>query len=130
MGSLEETDRASQVVAVAPRVTLDNIKNAIDHVYFFTGEDAAMAADVYSGDGITPHGDIVDPRDVSTLTVCFVRMKNGFTVIGHSAPASPENFNPELGRKFAYENAIRQLWPMMAFSMLDRRLAVATEAIA
>jgi hypothetical protein len=51
-------------------------------------------------------------------------MKNGFIVIGHSAPASPENFNAELGRKFAYENAIRQLWPLMGFALRERLSAV------
>jgi hypothetical protein len=41
-------------------------------------------------------------------------------VIGKSAPASPENFNAELGKKFAYEDAVRQLWPLMGFALRDR----------
>ena len=48
---------------------------------------------------------------------------HAFTVIGKSAPASPENFNAELGRKFAYEDAVRQLWPLLGFSLRDRLLA-------
>jgi hypothetical protein len=47
-------------------------------------------------------------------------MRNGFTVIGKSAPASAANFNAELGKKLAYEDAIRQLWPLMGFSLRDR----------
>ena len=33
----------------------------------------------------------------SQLTVCCLTLKNGFTVTGESACASPENFNKELG---------------------------------
>lgn len=37
----------------------------------------------------------------SCLTVCCLTMKNGFTVTGESACASPENFNAEIGQKIA-----------------------------
>jgi hypothetical protein len=46
-------------------------------------------------------------------------MRNGFVVIGKSAPLDPANFNDELGRKFSYEDCIRQLWPLYAFSRLE-----------
>lgn len=54
------------------------------------------------------------------LTICLLVLRNGFTVIGKSAPASPENFNVELGQKFAYEDAPRQLWPLMGYALRDR----------
>ena len=50
-------------------------------------------------------------------------MRNGFTIIGKSAPASPANFNAEFGQKLAYEDCIRQLWPLMGFSLRDRLAA-------
>lgn len=50
-------------------------------------------------------------------------MQNGFTVIGKSAPASPENFNAELGRQFAYDDAVRQLWPLMGYALRDKLAA-------
>jgi hypothetical protein len=53
------------------------------------------------------------------LSICILVMKNGFTVIGKSAPASPENFNAEFGKKLAYEDCIRQLWPLMGFALRD-----------
>jgi hypothetical protein len=40
-------------------------------------------------------------------------------VVGTSAPASPENYDPEKGRTFARDNAVRQLWPLMGFSLRD-----------
>lgn len=44
------------------------------------------------------------------LTVCKITLKNGFSFIGHSACASPENYDKELGDKIARDNAYRQIW--------------------
>jgi hypothetical protein len=60
------------------------------------------------------------PKELETLSICLLVMKNGFTVIGKAAPASPENFNRELGRTYAYEDAVRQLWPLMGFALRDK----------
>lgn len=38
-------------------------------------------------------------------TICCLTLKNGFEVIGTSACVDPENFNEELGKKYAYEVA-------------------------
>lgn len=41
----------------------------------------------------------------TTLTICALKLKNGFVVTGESAAASPENFNAEIGKKIARQNA-------------------------
>jgi hypothetical protein len=46
-------------------------------------------------------------------------LRSGFVVIGTSAPMSPANFDREKGAIFAYEDAIRQLWPLFAFAQLQ-----------
>ena len=51
------------------------------------------------------------------LTFCVLILKNGFTVTGESACASPENFDAELGRKIARGNAISRLWPLMGYTL-------------
>jgi hypothetical protein len=51
------------------------------------------------------------------LTFCTIVLKNGFTVTGESACASPENFNAELGQKIARQNAIDKIWPMMGYAL-------------
>ena len=56
----------------------------------------------------------------SCLTVCCLTMKNGFTVIGKSACASPENFNAEIGQKLARENARNKIWPLLGFRLRDQ----------
>lgn len=114
MDSLQASDAAAAAVAVAPRVTLANIEGAIASSHYFTGRQAVILTG--------PPGQPV-PNELGTLTICLLVMKNGFTVIGKSAPASPENFNADLGRKFAYDDAVRQLWPLMGFALRDKLAA-------
>ena len=51
----------------------------------------------------------------STHTICVLTLYNGFRVTGESACASLENFNDEIGRRFAKENAVSHLWPFAGF---------------
>ena len=56
------------------------------------------------------------------LTVCCMTLKNGFTVTGESACASPENFNKEIGEKIAYDNARNKIWALEGY-LLKQRLS-------
>jgi len=51
----------------------------------------------------------------SQLTVCVLTLQNGFTVVGESACASPENFNAELGRKIARDHAKNKIWALEGY---------------
>jgi hypothetical protein len=55
----------------------------------------------------------------SCLTVCALTLRNGFTVTGESACASPENFNAEIGQKIARANAREKIWPLLGFRLRD-----------
>jgi len=71
---------------------------------------------------IRPHVHAVDSGTASKLknvTLCVVVMKNGFTVIGKSACVDYDEFNIELGRKFAWEDAKRQIVDHLAFVYMD-----------
>lgn len=59
----------------------------------------------------------------SCLTVCCLTLRNGFTVTGESACASPENFNAEIGQKIARQNAREKLWPLLGFRLRDQLAA-------
>jgi hypothetical protein len=107
--SLQQTETECAANAKAPRVALADIESAIAARYDFTADKAVGDAPV------------VPP--LTLLSICILVMQNGFTVIGKSAPASPENFNAELGAKLAYEDAVRQLWPLMGFALRDRLAA-------
>lgn len=118
MSSLQESDREAAVHAVAPRVTLADIEAAIGGIYYGTAFGTVSAGE--SGGCSDEHS-----GSLSRLTLCVAVMRNGFTVIGKSAPASPENFDAEFGRKLAYEDCIRQLWPLMGFALRDKLAAQA-----
>lgn len=106
--SLQVTDDAAAAVGVAPRVALADIEAAIASRYDFNAFAAVAAM------GMPQHGAL------TVLSICILVMKNGFTIIGKSAPASPENYDPELGKRFAYEDCVRQLWPLMGFELRER----------
>ena len=57
------------------------------------------------------------PQSLHLLTFCVLVLKNGFTVTGESACASPENFNAEIGRKIARQNAVDKVWPLMGYAL-------------
>lgn len=108
--SLQATDSAAEAVAVAPRVRLADIEAAIGGIYY------ATALRALSDEALSPE----HLRPLEHLTICVVVMRNGFVVVGKSAPASPENFNQDLGKRFSYEDAIRQLWPLLGFNLRQK----------
>jgi hypothetical protein len=59
-------------------------------------------------------------RLTGTLTVCVLSLRNGFTVTGESACASPENFNEEVGNKIARENAVQKIWALEGYLLKQR----------
>jgi len=106
--SLQATEKECAANAIAPRVAIADIEAAIASRYVLTAAEM-----------IRPSFD--DYEDcLSILTVCILVMKNGFTVVGKSAPASPENFKAELGAKLAYEDCIRQLWPLLGYCLREK----------
>ena len=54
------------------------------------------------------------------LTVCCLTLTNGFTVIGESACASPENFDKEIGEKIAFEQARNKIWMLEGYLLKQR----------
>lgn len=113
---LKATELECAAGRTAPRVSLDDIIEAIETRYFTTGDRMLV------GSNPELEGSAAFLA-MATLTVCVLKMKNGFMVIGKSAPASPENFDLDLGKKLAFDDAVKQLWPMMGFALRDRLAA-------
>jgi len=95
----------------APRVTPADIEGNIASEHYFTAEQGAFAA--FS----PPSGADIVPPSLSLLTFCVLVLRNGFTVTGESACASPENFDAEIGRKIARANAVEKCWPLMGYAL-------------
>lgn len=56
----------------------------------------------------------------TTVTVCCLKLKNGYTVIGESACVSPDNFDAEIGRKIARDDARRKIWQLEGYLLAQR----------
>ena len=56
----------------------------------------------------------------TTLTVCALTLRNGFIVTGESAAASPENFDKEIGRKIARDNARNKIWALEGYLLREK----------
>lgn len=56
----------------------------------------------------------------TTLTVCCLTLRNGFTVTGESASASPENFDADIGRSIARENARQKIWAFEGYLLREK----------
>lgn len=56
----------------------------------------------------------------TALTVCALTLRNGFHVVGVSASASPENFDEEIGRRIARDNARAKIWALEGYLLKDR----------
>lgn len=114
--SLEESDRLAASVQKTPhRVTLDALTAKIGAEYFFTADQAILGAANIAENPVPP---LVPALKI--LTVCVITTQNGFVVVGKSAPADPGNFNMDVGRKFAREDAMRQLWQLEGYLLREK----------
>lgn len=88
--------------------------------------DDAIAIEHYinppNGSTIVRHAVGIEPYQthLRLLTICVLVLRNGFTVTGESACVSPENFDAELGRKIAKDNARAKIWPLLGYALKDR----------
>ena len=99
----------------AARVTPADIEANIASEHYFTAEDGVGRANK----GQTSNGG-KNPVCLSLLTFCVLVLRNGFTVTGESACASPENFDLEIGRNIARQNAVDKVWPLMGYELRSK----------
>ena len=98
--TLEVSDAsAASVQKTENRVTLDSIKAKVKGTEF------------------------INPESAKHVTLAFVTMNNGFTLVGKSAPADPANFNESKGKEFAYEDALRQAWAHEGYLLCEKLAA-------
>lgn len=66
----------------------------------------------------------------TTLTICVLTLVNGFNVIGESACVDARNFNLDIGRRLARENAVAQIWKLEGYALATKRFDALAEAAA
>ena len=117
---------------VAPRVTPDDLKANIVAEYYFTARQGVDGADLEAVRNAHPGDNVSIPpieeepgiwktqiAPLELLTFCVLVLRNGFTVTGESACASPENFNAEIGQRIARDNAVANVWPLMGYALKE-----------
>lgn len=114
----------------APRITPDDIEANISAEFYFTAHEGIEGAAAKNGGYQAPHcirhDDNVAETHARLLTFCVLVLRNGFTVVGKSACASPENFDAELGRKIARQDAVDDVWTLMGYE-LRSKIAATTQ---
>lgn len=111
----------------APRVTPADIEANIASEHYFTAGEGVIGAFVagefgaHGGDTVAVRRDIASPGvlkpSINLLTFCVLVLRNGLTVTGESFCASHENFDAEIGRKIARQNAVQKIWPLMVYEL-------------
>lgn len=116
MSTVTEAELAAK--AVAPRVTPEDIEAAIVREYYFTADEGIYGHEVLIGDSVStpePYGPL------GRVTICVLVLRNGTKIVGaNEGPVSPENFDAEIGRRYAREEAIDQIWPLLGYELRNR----------
>lgn len=127
----QEIEQKLQVQSLAPRVTPADVEQDVASEHYFTAEQGVYAAAL---DRALEQGSIIHTEDaappagqLARLTFCVLVLRNGYVVTGESACASPENFDPEIGRQIARQNAVNKIWPLLGYQ-LRTKLAAASPA--
>ena len=87
----------------APRITPEHIDDQIRAEFYLNAYDATVACGEPAVD------------DLKVLTLCVLVLKNGFILTGESACASPENYDADIGRKIARDNARNKIWQLEGY---------------
>jgi hypothetical protein len=104
----------SEIIAkgkTAARVTPADLQANISSEFYFTAADGCAGASGHRPDSVRAGAAL------TLLTFCVLVLRNGFTVTGESACASPENFDAGIGRKIARQNAEQKIWPLMGYAL-------------
>ena len=108
----------------APRITPEDIEANIVSEHYFTALQGARQAclDSIADIGGPEPIHVKNPLrpELGLLTFCVLTLRNGFTVTGESACASPENFDAQIGRTIARKNAIEKIWPLMGYELRSK----------
>lgn len=111
MSNEQEIEKEIQAKGkTAPRITPEHIDEQILSAHYVQQSGAIIGADPDLGFPTTKTA-------LDCLTICVLVLKNGFTVVGKSACASPENFDADLGRKIALTDARQQIWALEGYQL-------------
>lgn len=103
----------------APRITVQDLEDAIAYEYYVRGSQATDRTTVVLGSPKAMTGcPVTDALD--RLTICIIVLHNGYTVVGTSSCVASENFDEAKGRQLAREKALDQLWTILGYQLREQ----------
>lgn len=130
MGAVTEAELAEK--SKGRRVTLADVEGSIAAEHFFTIADGVNGADIQTLRQRDPHSTIhirplkedeglqdTNQERLGLNTFCSLILKNGFIVVSRSACADPANYDKEIGERIAREDAVRKIWPLMGYALMN-----------
>ena len=93
-----------------PKLTLEETKEAVATLKYPRVTEESIKAKIAS---------IIYLKHDITI-ICLITMQNGFVFVGTSTPASPENYNSDIGDRYAYENAFKQIWTHEGYLLKEK----------
>jgi hypothetical protein len=102
--------RIESEIQTAPRITEADVEGAIASEWY-----------INAGDGVVPD-DFQPPvpakHQLRQVTICVLVLRNGYKLVGvNEGPVSADNFNAEIGRKYARQKAVDQVWPLLGYEL-------------
>lgn len=101
----------------APSITIEDIESSIAGEYYLTGDELAQASQAHVKPWPVTNEDL---GNLHRLTLCILRLRNGYLVMGESACVSAENFNEKRGREAARKDAVNKIWPLMGYELRSK----------
>ena len=56
----------------------------------------------------------------TTTTICLLKLENGYSVTGKSSCIEDVDFDHELGRKFAFEDAFKKIFELEGYLFREK----------
>jgi hypothetical protein len=105
--------RIESETQAAPRITEADVEGAIASEWY-----------INAGDGVVPD-DFQPPvpakHPLRQVTICVLVLRNGYKLVGvNEGPVSADNFDAEIGRKYARQKAVDQVWPLMGYELRSK----------
>lgn len=100
------------------KVTLEDIESNILAEYYFTAAEGLRG----SCNGYELLDKVYEALD--QVTFCVLVLRNGTKISGvNYGSIDPAQHSAEDGRKYARENAIEQIWPLLGYELRTKLLA-------
>lgn len=104
------------------KITPDQIENLITTEVYFTAADGVFGATFPANPG-DPSAPAPCPASFQHVTICVLMLDNGHKVVGvNEGPLDPAEFDAEVGKRFARQKALDQLWPLLGFQCRENAL--------